>query len=745
MRRNGGIIGPLQEPSGFKPEEVKVFDNHDRHIRGSDSWPDVPAVTGISQTAPNNGSTNVLQNDVTTFTVTGTGHEGGAVTYGWNLNLSGSGMNEGAFDSVTGTFTMGTDNTGTFTIETEFTADPYFVTAAFPKTFTIEIKKTVDSVLLTSSTYSIVNFTIPSTFEGFKEAALDEGAGNDGTLPNSPYMQFKMQNVGSAGSSAGAIRFFYPNFLEFTSSAGIQLCGGYGGSGSTERYQAESTNSTAGSTGEMIFTVRGVPSMSVWYQFNGNDNASSQARLYTSAAGGGSWSQEATSNSTTSVTGALYGLHDGDRIKFEFYNDGGGFSDGRGEITGLYGYAYSSSVYGSGVATMSTNNSPGVADVYKISVNNASTYNYASVFNGSGYSDLIAVDPDYSTEGVQYARVQIAMYGKCKAREGAGADGRLCWTQVSADQATINDTSKTANISSNTPFNVTEGQTTGQLQITNTGQSTPGTLFYTCTGTGVTNADFSTFQTSGSLTMNTQFGTQQFGTVTIDPIAEGGTAENESFQVQIRKSNTSGTILHTTNSITITDTTPTTKNLILSWVEHRLGSYIGNLRVYLVDAATGGQNFMTSALYNSSGATGSSWQIAQTSTYADTAGQSRRYLFYYVSGNSWAGDWAIDNVNVTKDGVQQWFDGFESTPTDWYTGPSGQSNSTTVAQAWNDKIVLNGSVAYYTGRWYRHTGSTGSSGTGPSSAYSGSYYAYAEVTGSTWPRRFYLWTPAFTV
>ena len=224
MRRNGGIIGPLQEPSAENAGDVKIFDNHDRHIRGSASWPDIAGITGISQTAPNNGSTNLLQNDVTTFTVTGTGHQAGAVTYYWILSLGDT--NSGCFNGVSGSFSMGTNNSGTFTIETNFTADPYFVTAADPKTFTIYIR--ADDVytgptMLISGTFSIVNFTIPPTFEGFKAAALDEGAGVDGTTPNSPYMQFKMENVGSAGSSAGAIRFLYPNFLEFTSSRGIVL------------------------------------------------------------------------------------------------------------------------------------------------------------------------------------------------------------------------------------------------------------------------------------------------------------------------------------------------------------------------------------------------------------------------------------------------------------------------------------------------------------------------------------------
>ena len=51
MRRNGGIIGPLQEPSAENAGDVKIFDNHDRHIRGSASWPDIAGITGISQTA----------------------------------------------------------------------------------------------------------------------------------------------------------------------------------------------------------------------------------------------------------------------------------------------------------------------------------------------------------------------------------------------------------------------------------------------------------------------------------------------------------------------------------------------------------------------------------------------------------------------------------------------------------------------------------------------------------------------
>lgn len=749
MRRNGGIIGPKQEPSASAPGDVKIFDNHDRHIRGTGSWPRVKEITSMTQTAPNTGSVaTVYQNDIATFTVSGLGFDGGAETYYWTIDKTASNYPDSwdIFTALNGSFTMTTSNSGTFNIQTNFAPDKEYASGSFQKLFRIQIRSgsTSGPVVLTSTTLYVLNWTIPSTWEGFQNTQESELGTNTGVL------RFKIEDVGTAGSANGALRFLWPIFLEKTSSNGIHLNGGYGGQGTQEQYQAESSNSGAGSTGEMIFTVRGTAGRTHYYSIKGNNNASSQARLYADTGAG--WSQLATSNNTTPVTGTYY-LHHGDRLKFEFYNDGGGFSDGRGELVYLYQAGGSVNLHSPGVASMSSSNAAGVADIYGIQYSSNTTLNLPNVIGGSGYTDNFYTDYDLTTEGSETGHLQINMYGSVKARESTGATNRACWTQVSADQIEILDVSNDPNISTNEPSSITEGTST-QITVTNTGETTPGTLYYQVAGSGVNNNDFLNFLTSGSIAMSTS-GSNTVGTLTLDPVAEGGTAENEQFEIQIKKNSTSGPTLHTTNNITITDVVPTTKELRLLWREVRYGTNIGSLNVYIANPTTGAT--ISNSLYSASGNLGTTtWNQVVTNPYTANVGDQYRWLFYYQDGNYWRSDWAIDNVAYTKDNVVQWTENFDGSGTyggatttgDWLTGPAAQNANASVATGWSDKSTLvdpSGNPPAYTNKWYIHSGSTPSSSTGPTGAYTGTYYCYPECSGGTFSRDYYLWSPIFTV
>jgi hypothetical protein len=143
---------------------------------------------------------------------------------------------------------------------------------------------------------------------------------------------------------------------------------------------------------------------------------------------------------------------------------------------------------------------------------------------------------DLTTEGSETLTIAIS-YG-----------GYSSWGSATL---TITDTSVFPSISSVTPSttNVTEGNIVTFTVTDSAGQS--GTLYWTInTSGGVSAADFSPATLSGSFTL-----TSGSGTIDITPIAEGST-ESETFTLEIRYGSTSGTILATSTTVTITDAAP---------------------------------------------------------------------------------------------------------------------------------------------------------------------------------------------
>jgi hypothetical protein len=140
---------------------------------------------------------------------------------------------------------------------------------------------------------------------------------------------------------------------------------------------------------------------------------------------------------------------------------------------------------------------------------------------------------DLVTEGPETLTVAIS-YG-----------GYAAWGSTTL---TIVDTSVFPSISSVTPSttNITEGNTVTFTVTDSTGSG--GTLYWTInTSGGVSAADFSPATLSGSFAL-----TSGSGTIDITPIAEGS-AEGETFTLEIRYGSTSGTILATSTAVTITD------------------------------------------------------------------------------------------------------------------------------------------------------------------------------------------------
>lgn len=124
-----------------------------------------------------------------------------------------------------------------------------------------------------------------------------------------------------------------------------------------------------------------------------------------------------------------------------------------------------------------------------------------------------------------------------------------------SDEITIADVSLTPSFTI-APSTVSEG-TASTFTVTNVGPD--GTYFWTILNSTSVNADFSAV--SGSFTVSGSTGgfDNGSGSFSITPLKDLSTEGTETFQVQVRSGSTSGTVIITTGSISITDVslTPT--------------------------------------------------------------------------------------------------------------------------------------------------------------------------------------------
>lgn len=124
-----------------------------------------------------------------------------------------------------------------------------------------------------------------------------------------------------------------------------------------------------------------------------------------------------------------------------------------------------------------------------------------------------------------------------------------------SDEITIADISLTPSFTL-APSTVSEG-TASSFTVANVGPD--GTYFWTILNSTSVNADFSAV--SGSFTVSGSTGgiDNGSGSFSVTPIKDLSTEGSETFQIQVRSGSTSGTVIVTTGSITITDVslTPT--------------------------------------------------------------------------------------------------------------------------------------------------------------------------------------------
>ena len=158
-----------------------------------------------------------------------------------------------------------------------------------------------------------------------------------------------------------------------------------------------------------------------------------------------------------------------------------------------------------------------------------------TTLNGNGSFNITTI-ADSTTEGDQTFQVQI--------RTGS-TSGTVILTSSSV---TVNDTSLTPAFTV-TPASINEGAT-GSFTVNNLGAA--GTYYWTINNITTANADFNAV--SGSFNTATLNGN---GTFTIDIIADNTTEGTQTFTVSVRSGSTSGTILVTSGSVTVNDTSLT--------------------------------------------------------------------------------------------------------------------------------------------------------------------------------------------
>ena len=156
--------------------------------------------------------------------------------------------------------------------------------------------------------------------------------------------------------------------------------------------------------------------------------------------------------------------------------------------------------------------------------------------NNNAGSFTITTTADQATEGNQTFAVEL--------RTGS-TSGTV---KATSSTITIIDTSVAPSYSASAAVNNVDEGTSVAINVTTTGISNGTTLYWTIANTTTSSADFTA--TSGSFVINSNS-----GSFNITASADYATEGSETFQVEIRTGSTSGTIVATTGSVTINDTT----------------------------------------------------------------------------------------------------------------------------------------------------------------------------------------------
>ncbi|MBN2756239.1 MAG: S8 family serine peptidase [Bacteroidales bacterium] len=153
---------------------------------------------------------------------------------------------------------------------------------------------------------------------------------------------------------------------------------------------------------------------------------------------------------------------------------------------------------------------------------------------------------------------------------------------------------------------------------------------------------------------------------------------------------------------------------------HMYGTSMGSLSVEL--SADAGQNW--ASVWSKSGNLGDVWN-SQSIDLSAYSGETVMLRFVGITGSSYTGDMAFDNISVTTGTVEPPVgDDCDNTVSTFPYAESFESGTGVWLQDTNDDTD-----------WTRDSGGTPSSSTGPSTATAGSYYMYIESSSPNYPSK----------
>lgn len=159
----------------------------------------------------------------------------------------------------------------------------------------------------------------------------------------------------------------------------------------------------------------------------------------------------------------------------------------------------------------------------------------------------------------------------------------------------------------------------------------------------------------------------------------------------------------------------------LTFYESRYGSDVSDLGLYVVDSATGEILETLREIPSADANLGTAaWQQVQMTYFHP--GVPHRLAFLHQGHTSYRGDYAVDSISLAWAASANWT--FETLDEGFLMGSNSSDPVVSLANA----SALTTNTTH--GSWGRGSGVTGSSSTGPSSAYEGTYYAYTETSGN---------------
>tara|TARA_R100000406_G_scaffold71794_1_gene52015 strand:+ start:442 stop:1416 length:975 start_codon:yes stop_codon:yes gene_type:complete len=271
------------------------------------------------------------------------------------------------------------------------------------------------------------------------------------------------------------------------------------------------------------------------------------------------------------------------------------------------------------------------------------------------------------------------------------------------------------------PNNVDEGNSL-QCNVTCNQLAGDGTLYWDINHVTTNAADFSFQNDSGTVTVN-----NQVGTFFIAAAADNTTEGPETFDINLRTGSASGPLVAQVLNVTINDTSITPVTSYYHWHSHTKGVSIRPVHLMI---RTSLNSTWTSVMTHNQNS--NNW-ISRSYNLQNYAGQNVK-IGHAVQRSSqssstyWSNDCAIDDMHLVVAGNTIDLRPTNSNSTNqsrWKTNANYCHSSAASACSNATNNIFVGSSYQY---WNANTGPTGSSGTGPNSAYVGTHFFYFEAS-----------------